>query len=122
MDYSKDQLKSGIEMFRLGKSGQGKPRPIKIVFANPSDRKTWLEKKANMQEKPALSEVSVRKVTLPLVREEWKRLNDAKKEAADHPDNAMRSVQLKDGILGIDGVEIDRYRKPGWADNFRGQR
>lgn len=110
-----------ISVRRLGSpnANNDKPRPVKVAFAQRSYPKMIMEKKSGLQGITALKKVSIRKDTHPLVRKEWSRLNTALKAAKERPENQGKTVEVKNGILFVDGIQIDKYTRPTGAFGFR---
>lgn len=114
------KVKNKVEIlshFRLGKKherlGEDPKRPIKIVLKN-SEMATLITSNARLL-KPLGKKIFFKPDKSAKEREEFQRLLKKKNEKMiSHPteEGAPCRVLLKQGVLTVDGIEVDRYKTP----------
>ena len=103
-------------VLRLGERHDGpgqKPRPIKVVLKERSDRRDILTKAKELKNAgPNLSSVYINKDMHPAVRKERGRIRQVLKSERQKPENQGRNVVFdqKSQCIMVDDVVIDKYQ------------
>ena len=105
-----------IEVKRLGEEKADRTRPILIRLENRAARDSLIEKAKELKEKEEpFKSIYIKKDIHPMVRKEWKRLNDAETALKNDPNNQGCTIALdpKKRVITKDQVVVDR-----WQPNF----
>ena len=102
-----------VSYSRLGKEGQEGVRPIKMTMKNSDMAKTILSNAPQL--KTLNKKIFLKPDKSFKEREEFQRLLKKKEECMlSHPstEEGPERVILKNGVLKVDGVEVDSYKPP----------
>ena len=105
-----------LKVSRLGKKPSGansRPRAIKVVVSNTTERKRILEHTRNLKRAgDTFSKIYVKKDIHPLVRKELNRIHAVEREERNKPENQGRYVEYNNNTrcVTVDGVIVDRFK------------
>lgn len=101
---------------RLGKTEPGRNRPLKIKVANKMERESIIENARKLKDRTnahsITNKIFIKKDQHPLIRNEWKRLNEVWKREKDKPENQEKVVEMdrKSRTVKVGGQIIDRFQ------------
>lgn len=99
---------------RIGKvhPGQTRPRALKITLADPTKRKSILEKAKGLKDIESYSKVYINKDIHPLVHKELSRLRSVTHTEKEKPENVGKNVAYdhERRVVTVDGTIVDRFK------------
>ena len=104
------------DVVRLGKprnTSDARPRPLKIVTASPTQRKSALDDTKKLKDAGEIfKKIYVSKDIHPVVRKELNRIRKAEHEEKQKPENRGRVVKYDYATrcLSVDGTVIDKFK------------
>ena len=108
MEYNLEELEH-FDFNRIGPEREGIPRMVKVQFQNMVDRDAFVKNAKNLKDVPEVWEkVYVKKDQHPVYINENNRLRAKKKKLEKMPENANKTVTIKDGKLTINGTVVDQ--------------
>ena len=109
MEYNiDDQEVEHLRIERIGREREGIPRMIKIQFQNMGKRDAFVKNSSKMKEAPeAWKKVYVKKDQHPVYVNENNRLRTKMKKLQNVPENANKTIIIKDGKLTVNGTIVD---------------
>ena len=107
-----------VKVSRLGKKPNDasyRPRAIKVVVSNTTERKRILEHTRNLKRAgDTFSKIYVKKDIHPLVRKELNQIHavHVEREEQNKPENQGRNVEYNNNThcVTVDGVIVDRFK------------
>ena len=106
-----------VDMFRLGKEGSERPRPIKLTFATKDMAFSVMTKTKKLKDLVASHNVNIycKPDKSKSEQTEFQRLGKKKAELLleyPTPEGGNPRVTLQKGSLQVDGVEVDKFEPP----------